>query len=72
MRSSQARHRARTAPMSTATLDRHGIAWQAYVCTGCGRTETQRADVEAVTCHRITEHPRPTVRQMRPTEEAQR
>ena len=57
---------------ATATVDRHGITWTVYRCTGCGRTETQRADALAVTCHRIAEHPRPTVRPMRPIEEARR
>jgi len=45
--------------------------WIFYRCTGCGRTELQRADM-TVTCHRITEHPTPRAHRMRPTEEANR
>jgi len=58
-----------TAP-TAPTVDRHGVTWILYRCTGCGRTELQRADVPAVTCHRLEDHPRPRVHRMRPTEEA--
>jgi hypothetical protein len=61
-----------TATMTAPTVDRHGAEWITYQCTGCGRVEIQRADVLAVTCHRIGEHPRPRPHRMRPTREAQR
>jgi hypothetical protein len=59
-----------TAP-TAPTVDRHGVTWILYRCTGCGRTELQRADM-TVTCHRITEHPTPRAHRMRPTGEANR
>lgn len=56
--------------MTDAAVDRHGIAWNTYRCTGCRRLEVQRADAIAVTCHRIGEHRRPRVHRMRPLEAA--
>jgi hypothetical protein len=61
-----------TTTRTTAGATEEAPRWITYRCTGCGRTEIQRADVLAVTCHRLTEHPTPRVHRMRPTEEATR
>jgi hypothetical protein len=61
-----------TTTRTTAGAMEEAPRWITYRCTGCGRTETQRADVLAVTCHRIEDHPRPRVHRMRPTGKAGR